>query len=100
MGWLDRINVKTSEKMTVHSFMEDCDFLWKPLALPCYCNVDGRYIEVEKHRVFARSDDLKPMYVVKKQFKLLSNEECFKICDNFKIKYIGYPTLFVNDLFG
>ena len=85
--WWERINKTPSEKKTVHEFMIEQNFTWKVLTLPCFTFVNGKYVEIEKHRVFARSDDLKPIYVVKKQFKLLDNEECFKIADEFKKKF-------------
>ena len=85
--WWQKLDTLPSEKETIHDFMEEKDFLWKVVSLPCYTCVNGEYIEIDKNRVVARSDELKPMYVVKKQYKLMDNEECFQIMNLFKEKY-------------
>ena len=87
MYWWQRLDVEPSEKDNVHDFMEEKNFLWKVLTLPCYTCVNGEYIEIDRNRVVARSDDMKPMYVVKKQYKLMNNEECFQVMNLFKQKY-------------
>ena len=87
MYWWQRLDVEPSEKDNVHDFMEEKNFLWEVLTLPCYTCVNGEYIEIDRNRVVARSDDMKPMYVVKKQYKLMNNEECFQVMNLFKQKY-------------
>lgn len=85
--WWQRLDVEPSEKDNVHDFMEEKNFLWEVLTFPCYTYVNGKYIEIDRNRVVARSDDMKPMYVVKKQYKLMNNEECFQVMNLFKEKY-------------
>lgn len=85
--WWERLNVSPSEKENVHDFMEENNFLWEVVTLPCYTLINNEYVQINKHKVCARSDDLKPMFVVKKQYKLLNNEECFQIMNKFKEQY-------------
>lgn len=85
--WWERIDIAPSEKTNVHDFMEEKQFTWKVISLPCFAFVDGKYVEINRHRVCARSDDYNPMFVVKKQYKLLSNEDCFQIMNKFKEAY-------------
>ena len=85
--WWERLETVPSEAKTVHDFMVEKNFLWKVVSLPCFTLIDGKYVKIDRHKVCARSDDMKPMYVVKKQYHLLNNEECFQIMDEFKKKY-------------
>lgn len=76
-----------SKKQTVTEFFKEQNFTWKILSQPCYLKVGDEFIIIPNHQVSVRSDNLKPIAVVKNRYKLLDNEECFKIADEFKKLY-------------
>ena len=76
-----------SKKQTVTEFFKEQNFTWKILSQPCYLKVGDEFIVIPNHQVSVRSDNLKPIAVVKNRYKLLDNEECFKIADEFKKLY-------------
>ena len=84
--WWQKLNF-CSEKETVKDFFEEQNFTWKILSKPCYLKVGDDYVVIPNHQVSVRSDNLKPIAVVKNRYKLLNNDECFEIADEFKKLY-------------
>ena len=85
--WWKRLDVVPSEKNTVKDFLEEQNFTWKILSQPCYMKVDDEYKIIPNHQISIRSDNLRPIAVVKNRYKLLDNDKCFEIADEFKKVY-------------
>jgi hypothetical protein len=85
--WWKRLDVVPSEKNTVKDFLEEQNFTWKILSRPCYMKVDDEYKIIPNHQISIRSDNLRPIAVVKNRYKLLDNDKCFEIADEFKKVY-------------
>ena len=96
--WWQRLDVEPSKTECACEFMKEKNFLWKVVSLPCFTCINGEYIEIPQNRVVARSDDMKPIYVVKKQYKLMDNDECFQITDLFKKAYEGSKFVSCGDI--
>ena len=47
--WWEKLDVEPSEKENVHDFMEEKNFLWEVLSLPCYTCINGEYIEIDRN---------------------------------------------------
>lgn len=85
--WWKRLEETPSEKETVKEFLEERNFTWKILSQPCYMKIGDEYKIIPNHQISVRSDDLRPIAVVKNRYKLLDNEKCFEIADLFKQVY-------------
>lgn len=85
--WWERLEEKPSEKNTVNEFLEERKFTWTPISQPCYQKIGDDYIIIPNHQISVRSDNLKPIAVVKTRYKLLENNKCFSIANEFKKTY-------------
>ena len=81
--WWKRLQETPSEKRTVKEFLEEKEFTWKPISQPCYQKVGDEYKVIPNHQISVRSDNLKPIAVVKNRYKLLDNQKCFSIANRF-----------------
>lgn len=93
--WWERLK-NESDAESVIEFMRESDFLVNVSVLPVYVYIDGDYVEIPNHRVCVRKG--KPLYVVKKRFRLLKDDECFKILDLFKSVYPGSKFISCGDM--
>ena len=85
--WWKRLEEVPSEKETVKEFLKERNFTWKILSQPCYMKIGDEYKIISNHQISVRSDDLRPIAVVKNRYKLLDNDKCFEIADKFKSHY-------------
>ena len=85
--WYERLNEIPSEKNTVMEFLEERNFTWKILSQPCYQKVGDEYKIIPNHQISVRDDDFQPIAVTKNRYKLLSNDKCFEIANEFKRIY-------------
>lgn len=84
--WWNRLKL-VSEKESVEDFLNEQNFTWKIISQPCYMKVNDEYVIIPNHQVSVRSDNLRPISVIKNRYRLLTNDECFKIADKFKKEY-------------
>jgi hypothetical protein len=49
--WWERISVSPSEKNNIFEFMNERGFTWEVKSVPCFALIDGKYVEVDRHRV-------------------------------------------------
>ena len=82
-NWWQRLDETPSDKRTVKEFLDERNFNWKILSLPCYMEVDGKFVRIPNHQISARSDTKRAISVVKGRLHLLDNEECFSIGNLF-----------------
>lgn len=85
--WWKYLEDEPSDKNTVKEFLEEKGFTWKPISQPCYQKIGDEYKIIPNHQISVRSDNLYPIAVVKNRYKLLNNDECFKIAERFKEYY-------------
>lgn len=85
--WWKRLDEVPSEKQTVKEFLEERNFTWKILSLPCYMKIGEEYKIIPNHQISVRNDNFQPIAVVKNRYKLLNNDKCFEIADKFKQVY-------------
>lgn len=85
--WWERLEVEPSKSNTVKEFLEEKNFTWEILSKPCYQKIGDDFVVVPNHQISVRSDNNRPISVIKNRFKLLNNDKCFEIADIFKNVY-------------
>lgn len=96
--WWERLEQTPSETTKEKEFLKEKNYTWKIISKPCYQKIGDEFVIVPNHQISVRSDNNRPISVIKNRFKLLNNERCFEIADKFREVFIDSKFVDCGDL--